>query len=95
MKTSTKQQILSYLEGRQFVASWQIEDMSPEWASKASTIARRLRELHAEGKLERKLINGIVWYKRVSSRYVSDDVIQLANQLFETPQRFNANPKAK
>lgn len=56
MKTTIKQQILRYL---QFQERWcsgsELEDQAHNWQTKASTIARRARELVNEGKIESKL----------------------------------------
>lgn len=92
---TTKQSILSYLEGRDWTPGWLIEDQSDYWSSKASTVDRRCRELVNDGRLDRKLVKGGVWYKtrptkvwlqpRVSVKHLPD------NQLFETaptPKRF-------
>lgn len=101
MKQTTKQQILSYLEGQDWCSGSQLELMSMEWQTKPSTVSRRLRELYEDGQLDRKLVKGCVWYKKrpfktrlmEAGRAVS---ISRPNQLFETaPPRFTMDPLTK
>lgn len=102
-RTSIKQAILIYLEGRDYVSGSEIENMSAQWLTKASTVSRRARELYEGGQLDRKLVRGCVWYKkrpiiaRTSLAKSVDPTNPLeAIQLFETaPPRFNANPLTK
>lgn len=103
MRTSTKQSILSYLEGLDWTPGSAIEDQATYWFTKASTVSRRVRELHEDGQLDRKLVKGCVWYKkRPTKQPIEYQKIyiqypqELNNQLFETPPpRFNANPRVK
>lgn len=61
---STKQLIISYLKSRDYVSGTELESMAYAWATKASTISRRARELYEDNKLDRKLVKGCVWYKK-------------------------------
>lgn len=65
MVVTTKSRILIYLRARQpsYISSTELERMSADWATKASTIGRRARELEDEGRIQRKLIGKIVWYR--------------------------------
>lgn len=87
MKVSTKQQILSYLEGQDWVSGTRLEYLSLEWETKASTISRRLRELYEDGQLDRKLVKGCVWYKKRPPINWDEQIElerQVDSQLFET-----------
>ena len=60
-----KGRILIYLRARQprYISSAELEHQGVEWAAKPSTIGRRCRELQQDGRIEEKLINGIVHYR--------------------------------
>lgn len=65
MVVTTKSRILIYLRARQpsYISSTELERMSVDWGTKASTIGRRARELEDEGRIQRKLIGKVVWYR--------------------------------
>jgi len=80
VKTSTKQQIIGYLRGRDFVSGSELEEQARNWQTKSSTISRRCRELADEGKIDRMLSERrTVQYKTLVKQEV----------LFELPKRVN------
>lgn len=63
-KQTHKSRILIYLRSRPYyINSAELENVATEWGAKPSTISRRCRELYEEGKLDRRIVNGVVWYK--------------------------------
>lgn len=64
MKTSLRNRILKYLQARQgvWISGDEIEKKSQAANYKASTGSRRARELHEDGLIERKEVNGTVFY---------------------------------
>lgn len=52
---TVKQHILDYLKGQDWVHKGKIEDQARGWGREVSNIDRRCRELHAEGKIDRRL----------------------------------------
>lgn len=60
-----KARILIYLRARQpkWISSVEIEHQAVEWGAKGQTIDRRCRELENDGRVEKKMIDGIVWYR--------------------------------
>lgn len=109
MKRSTKEKILSYLEGQDWISGTELESCSDIWKTKASTVSRRARELYEGGQIDRKLVKGCVWYKKRPTQERLNDVANLwadslgsthhlksPNQLFETaPPRFTMDPLTK
>lgn len=69
IKLSHKAKILVLLRSKQpyYVSSATIERLSEDWAVRPSTTGRRLRELYKEGKIQRKFINKIAWYRLTQS----------------------------
>ena len=65
MKLTTKARVLVYLRSRQpsYISGTELENMSRDWGTKASTISRRARDLEDEGRIERKIVAGCVWYR--------------------------------
>lgn len=65
MVVTHKARILIYLRSCQpsYISSVDIERQSVEWGAKGQTIDRRCRELFNEGRIQKKMINGIVWYR--------------------------------
>lgn len=65
-KTIThKGRILIYLRARQpkYISSVELDHQAVEWGAKGETVDRRCRELEQDGRIEKKLINGIVHYR--------------------------------
>lgn len=88
MVVTTKARILIYLRARQpsYIPSTELERVSDEWATKASTIDRRCRELFNEDRIQKKMINGIVWYRltqvepRMSTTHANEFLKSLTNE---------------
>lgn len=63
-RQTAKQKIVGYLRRHdRYVSGTELENMSSEWKTKASTISRRARELYEDDRLERRLVIGCVYYK--------------------------------
>lgn len=68
-KMTHKARILIYLRARQpnYISSVEIERQAVDWGAKGQTIDRRCRELRNEGRIQSKMIDGIVWYRLTQS----------------------------
>ena len=64
-KESLKNRIAKYFVERigHWVNGGMIENLAMTLGYKASNASRRCRELHNEGVLARKMVNGSVWYR--------------------------------
>jgi len=65
-----KQIILNYLqEVGTWVEGFKLEKVQTKWGWLGSSGQRRARELAEEGKIERKVENGYVWYRAKPIQY--------------------------
>lgn len=62
---SHKGRILIYLRARQprYISSVELDRQAIEWGAKGGTVDRRCRELERDGRIEKKLVDGIVHYR--------------------------------
>ena len=69
-----KAQVLQFIENYSpgWVHGGSVEDFGISLGYKGSNAGRRCRELENEGKIERKLEKGKVWYKRVMPQLILD-----------------------
>lgn len=65
---SLKQIALEYLKGRRrWVSSGEIEEVAKDAKYLGRTVIRRCQELRANGVLEKKMVNGVCWYRYPTS----------------------------
>lgn len=64
-----KARLLIYLRARQpkWIIKGELENQAVEWGCFADTLARRLRELTNEGRIEVKRIDGVTHYRLTQS----------------------------
>ena len=70
-RTTQKDIILNVLREKQdWIVSHQLEKVSTKWGWLGTSALKRCRELEVEGKIEKKMEGGYVWYRGFAPRLI-------------------------
>ena len=72
-RTTQKDIILNVLREKQdWVASYNLEKIDTRWGWLGTSGLKRCRELEVEGKIEKKMEGGYVWYRGFAPRLITE-----------------------